>query len=62
MTALLRRLRSALARRRPADASFAETLARAVHDAQPITLRLSTVERSVGSRFAGPQARAHQED
>jgi hypothetical protein len=62
MKAPFRLLRSVFARRRPAGASFAETLARAVHDAQPITLRLSTVERSVGSRFAGPQARANQED
>lgn len=62
MSALLRSVREWLARRRRPAESFVGALERAIHDADPITLRLSTVERSVGIAFDRPPSRASRED
>ena len=61
MSALLRIVRDWITRRRTPAEPFAGALERAIRDAQPITLRLSTVERSVGTAF-DPHARASRED
>lgn len=58
---MIARLRAWLARR-TAPVRFADLLARAVRETDPITLRLSTVERSVGLDSDRPRRRASQED
>lgn len=62
MSALLRLVREWIARRRAPAESFVGALERALREGDAVTLRLSTVERSVGTVFDRPQLRASQED
>lgn len=62
MIARIRALLASLARRRASAQRFDDVLAQTVRDSQLFTLRLSTVERSVGLGFDRPQERAFQED
>lgn len=58
---MIARLLALLARRAP-RARFADLLAQTLRESDAITLRLSTVERSVGLDSNRPQARASQEN
>jgi hypothetical protein len=58
----IRALFGRITRRRAAAPCFASILERTLRDADGFTLRLSTVERSVGSDLDGPLSRALLED